>query len=710
MRFPIATLLFGITTLMAQTSSNTPKQTPPPPTAPPKFEFPAHHTRKLSNGLTLFVVEDHRLPLVSTSLDILAGSAKDEPSKAGVASMTAALLREGTATRSSEDLSRLVDNAGGTLSASSDEDTSTVSASFMKSFVDLGLELMADIVLHPKFDQDEIDRQMQQAQSGMQLQYSDVAYVANLVGGRVVFDKHPYGYPNEGTPQTLRRIKREDLVAFHKTYYSPANAYMAMAGDITADEAVAKAEKYFALWKAPAPTEVKLPTPAATTRHVFVVDVPTAVQTQIFVGQVTVPRNHPDYVPLNIANQVFGGSFNSRLNLKLRANEGLTYGANSMMQPMREAGAWGVKTFTRTEKTADAVKMILDLLDEWRTNPATQAEFDEARRFMLGAFGMSVETSGAVAGRVVTAAVYGLPASYWSNYRQLLESQTREEVVAAVQKHIKPPSVAIVAVGNAKEFAKSLASFGTVTVIPADDLDVISDNLIKPKEIISHSPETEAKAKEIVKAALEASGGLEALAKIKDLSSRGSMTMSTPQGEIPADAAEDVLYPNKYRITMKLPIGEVTQAFDGQAGWMSQGAMVRELPPEMGKELAKGAIVASGVGLLVAAGQGKAALSLLPHGDLDGKPVDAVLWKQDTTEIKMFFDSATKLLAKVTYDTVGTSGPVETDSVFSDYRDTAGVKLPFKEVIHQNGVKVGERIITERKINGGLSPNLFKKP
>lgn len=709
MRLFCAALLLVSTTLMAQTST-TPKQAPPQPAAPPKFEFPAHHTRKLPNGLTLFVVEDHRLPLVSMTLDILAGGARDEPAKAGVAAMTAALLREGTATRSSEELARLIDDCGGALNASSDDDTTTVSGSFMKSFTDLGLELMADIVLHPKFEQEEIDRQMQQAQSGMQMQYSDVAYLANLVGSRVVFGQHPYGYPHEGTPQTLRRIQRDDLVAFHKTYYAPADSFLAIAGDITPEEALAKAEKYFGGWKTATPPALKLPAPAATSRRVVIVDMPSAVQTQIFVGQVALPRNHPDYVPLNIANQVFGGSFNSRLNMKLRANEGLTYGASSMMHPLRESGAWGVKTFTRTEKTAEAIKMILDLLAEWRANPASQAEFDEAREFMVGAFGLSTETSGAVAGRVVNAAVFGLPGDYWATYRQLLESQTRDKVAAAVQKHIKPDLEAIVAVGDAKGFAKALENFGPVTIIPAGDLDVIAPGLRKPKEAPSAPPEDNAKAKQIVNAAIEAAGGLEALSKIKDLSSKSSMKMSTPQGEMPAEASEEVLYPDRYRITIKLPVGEVTHAFDGQTGWMSQGAMVRELPPGMGREFAKGAIVASGVGLLLAAGEGKASLSLIPPDEADGNRLDGVLWKQGDNEMKVYFDPDTKLLSKVTYNTVSNTGPVETDSLFSDYREMQGVKLPFKEVIRQNGVTVGERIITERKINGGLPPSRFQKP
>lgn len=709
MRLFCAALYLANTILMAQTSS-TSKQTPPPPTQPPQFEFPPHHTRKLSNGLTLFVVEDHRLPLVSMTLDIVAGSAKDVPEKAGVATMTAALLREGTATRSSEEIARLVDNSGGTLNASADEDTTTVSASFMKSFTGLGLDLMSDIVMNPRFDQEEIDRQMQQAQSGMQMQYSDVAYLANLVGNRVTFGQHPYGFPNEGTPQTLRRIKREDLITFHKTYYSPVNSFLAIAGDITADEAAAKAEKFFGAWKTASAPPQKLAAPGPTARRVFVLDVPQAVQTQIFVGQVTVPRNHPDYVPLNLANQVFGGSFNSRLNLKLRANEGLTYGANSLMLPLRESGAWGVKTFTRTEKTADAIKMILGLLDEWRRNPATETEFEEARRFTIGAFGLSTETAGAVAGRVVTAAVYGLPDGYWSRYRALLESQSLEGVAAAVRKHIKPESAVIVAVGDAKGFAKSLETFGGVTVITAEDLDVITPDLLKPKEITSSSPEGKREARRLIDEAIQACGGLAALSGIKDLTSRGSMKMSTPQGEISAEAAEQVLYPDLYRITMKLPIGEVTQAFDGRVGWMSQGALVREIPAQMGKEFAKGAIVASGVGLLVAAGEGKAEISLIPPGESDGKTLHGVLWKLGDNEMKIYFDPETRLPAKVTYNTVVSSGPVETDSVFSDYRETQGVRLPFKEVIHQNGVKVGERVITERRINGGLQPGQFQKP
>jgi zinc protease len=699
----LVTGIFMTQTLVAE------KPTPPPPTAPRPFEFPKPVRKTLSNGLTVYVIEDHRLPLISASLDVLAGAINDEPKKAGVASMTAALLREGTATRSSQEISKLVDNAGGSLTATADEDTTTVAMFFMKSFADLGFELMADITLNPKFDPEEIARQMQQAQSGLALQYSDVAYMANLAAGRAFFGKNPYAYPIEGTPQTLRQITRDDLVTFHRQRFAPSNAFLAIAGDIKPDEAMAKAEKYFGASKTPAPAASAMAPPPAPARRVLVVDMPKAVQTQISVGQTLLPRNHPDFLAMQVANQVFGGSFNSRLNLKLRANEGLTYGANSMMTPFRESGAWGVKTFTRTEKTADAIGMILDLLKEFRENPASQAEFNEAKQFMIGSFGLSVETASAVAGRVVTSAVYGLGEDYWPTYRQKLEALTLEQVVAAVRRHVQPEKVAIIASGNAKEFAKSLEPFGPVTVVPGDQMDPIADDLLKPKEKVIASAEGAEKAKSLIGAAVAAMGGRDAVTGIKDLTAQGNLKMSAPQGEISGDSTEVVAFPNRYKLTLKMPFGEVVQAVDGGAAWMGQGAMTQDAPGEVSKEMTKSIYVASGVYVLQSALAGKAQVQSLAPVEVEGRKFDAVLWKQDDFDVKVLFDPATHLIARLSYRVQEAEGNVDSEAVYSDYRDVSGVKLPFKELIYQNGQKIGERTITARQVNTAPAPETFKK-
>jgi zinc protease len=252
-----------------------------------------------------------------------------------------------------------------------------------------------------------------------------------------------------------------------------------IAGDLSAAEGFALAEKWFGGWSRQGPADEPLPAAPEPEARVLVIDMPTENQTQIAVGQPGVPRNHPDYIALQIGNQIFGGSFNSRLNMKLRANEGLTYGASSYFEPSRFAGIFEASTFTRTEKTAEAIQMLVDLLKEFRENPATDGEFEEAKAFLSGSFAIATETASSVASRVLTAEVHGLGSDYWQKYRERLERTTRAEVEAAVRRFLKPERLAITAVGNAKEFAKALEAFGPVRVIPAEQLDLAAPDLVK---------------------------------------------------------------------------------------------------------------------------------------------------------------------------------------------------------------------------------------
>jgi zinc protease len=467
---------------LAQQQAQPQKQQPPPPGSIRPFNFPEYKTRKLANGLTVFVIEDHRQPLVSFNLVVHAGGIAHSPQKAGLASMTAQLLRQGTETRSAQEIAQAIDGVGGNLSSSADDDFARASATVVKPSQDLGIGLLADIVLYPVFKQDEIDRLLRQTLSGLQVQYADVQYLAPVSAARAVFGEHPYGFPVEGTPNTLPSIKRDDIVQFHRQRYSPNDTFLAISGDITPDEAFAKAEKYFASWSA-SPTPAISPTPPpVSARKILLIDKPNAVQTQIVVGQLAIKRNDPDYFPLLIANQIFGGSFNSRLNLRLRAQEGLTYGAHSSFQTEREAGMFQVSTFTRTEETAKAISMLLDLLKEFRQNPTTEAELKEAKAYLIGSFAINSETPRQVASRVLTAAEYGLPPDYWDKYRENIQAVTPEQVATAVLQHIDPEKLTIVAVGNTKEFTKNLETLGPIRTIPLSDLDLTRPDMMRAKD------------------------------------------------------------------------------------------------------------------------------------------------------------------------------------------------------------------------------------
>ncbi|MCS7042249.1 MAG: insulinase family protein [Bryobacteraceae bacterium] len=480
MRAALLTLM--IVTAMSNEAQVTRKAAPPPPAPPRPYEFPRAASRTLANGLRVFVVEDRRLPLVAASMQLLAGHAYAPPEKAGLAMMTAGLLREGTKTRSSQEIARAVDGAGGRLEANAGNDVATVSMTFLKSSADVGFELMADIVMNPAFAEEEIERQRQQALSGLQVQYASAQYLAGAAAARNILGTHPYAWPGDGTPDTVAALRREDLVSFYERWYAPNRAWLVIAGDLSAEEGFAQAEKWFGGWKKQGPADEPLPGAPEPQARVLVIDMPTENQTQIAVGQPGVPRNHPDYIALQIGNQIFGGSFNSRLNMKLRANEGLTYGASSYFEPSRFAGIFEASTFTRTEKTADAIRMLVELLKEFRENPATDEEFAEAKAFLSGSFAIATETAASVASRVLTAEVHGLGSGYWQKYRERLERTTRAEVEQAVRRFLRPEQLSITAVGNAKEFAKALEAFGPVRVIPAAELDLASPEMVKPKK------------------------------------------------------------------------------------------------------------------------------------------------------------------------------------------------------------------------------------
>jgi zinc protease len=351
----------------------------------------------------------------------------------------------------------------------------------MKSYAGLGLELLADIVQRPRFEQEEIERRLEQIQSGLAVNLNDPAYLISLVSARVILGDHPYAYPGDGTPETIAGLTRDDIVDFWQHHYRPQASWFTVSGDVTAEEGFAMAEKAFGEWKRDGAAAPIIPPPAPRESKVLIVDMPQAVQTQIVIGHTGIQRKHADFLGLNVANQIFGGSFNSRLNMKIRAKEGLTYDASSGFEAQRQTGSFTVGTFTRTEKTAEAVRMIVDLLKEFKENPASEEEFAEAKAFLNGSFALATETSGQVADRVLSAALHDLGEDYWTTYRSRLEALTIEQVRSAVQRFLEPGKLALIVVGDAQAFSTELAAYGPVTVIPQTELDLIALGLRKPK-------------------------------------------------------------------------------------------------------------------------------------------------------------------------------------------------------------------------------------
>jgi zinc protease len=688
------------------------QQKPQPPAAGPstQFDFPAYKTQKLANGLTVFVVEDHRQPLVSYTLMLDGGAIAHPPQKAGLASITAELLTQGTATRSAQDIARAIDGVGGDLSAGADDDTATVSATVAKSAADLAMDLLADVTLNPAFKQEEIDRVRTQRLSGLKIQYADPEYMAPFVAARLTLGEHPYAYPVEGTPDTLRALTRDDIVQFHKARYSPSGAFLAISGDITPEAAVAQVEKRLGAWSAPAPPRPSPPAPPAPSKTILVVDKPDAVQTQIVVSTVGIKYNDPSYFPLLVANQIFGGAFTSRLNMALRAREGLTYGARSAFDADRETGMFRVSTFTRTEETGKAITMVLDLLREFRKNPATDAELKEAKAYLVGSFAVGTETPGQVAGRVLTQAKHGLPSDYWDKYRDNVQAVTAARIADAVGRYVDADKMKIVAVGNAKGFAASLAPLGEARTLPFAELDLMQPDLQRAGEsTAAATPESAARGLEVLKGVAEAMGGASKLSEIKDSVITGAISVVTPQGDMQGDITVEIAYPDKIKATVALPMGQMVQASDGASAWMQMGPQAMDVPAMAG-EMQRSVLLANGAAAAIRdALAGKAQVQALDQAEVDGKKVDVVRWTEGDQMVRFFVDPASRRIVKTAYRSVTPQGAADVETVWTEHRAIAGLTMPGKVVTYRDGQKFTEATMKDAKFNVGLDPKMFAK-
>jgi zinc protease len=453
--------------------------------APRPFHFPQAAMKTLPNGLRVFVVTDHSEPAVAASLMILsAGSIRDPKEMPGIAQMTANMLTQGTQKRSAQEIAEAIDFVGGSLSAAAGKDSTEVSLDVVKKDLQTGMDLMSDVVLNPAFHSDELDRQRQQLLSNLTVQYSDPDYLASVVFNRTLYGGSPYGWPADGTPETTRKLDSAQLVKFHNASYAPNQSLLAFAGDITPDEAFSAAEKYFGSWpKIDVPAAVPPAPEAFTGMHIWLIDKPDAVQTQIRVGKLGIRRGDPNYIPVVVLNRIFGGGYNSRLNTEVRVKKGLTYSAYSSFNPHLYAGSFAVGTYTRTPATVEATKLVVDLITNMSTGEVTPQEMDFARDYLAGVYPIQSETAEQVANRVLTVAAYGLPADYNSTYPEKIRSVTAAQVRDMAQRYLTPKDLDLVLAGNVSAFRDALkAAFPDAKYeeISFDQVDLLSPDLRKP--------------------------------------------------------------------------------------------------------------------------------------------------------------------------------------------------------------------------------------
>jgi zinc protease len=455
----------------------------PPEVSPPKpMVIPTPAIQTLPNGLQIVVVERHTLPLVTLRLVVKSGAERDPPDLPGTATLVNGLLSEGTERRTSREIAQTVDSIGGVIDNDVDWDDSYLSLSVLTDRTELAFDLVSDMTLHPAFRPEEVERQRQQVLSGLKVSLGDPAYVADTAFQNLIFAGSPYGHAEDGTEASAERLGAADLHAFHRLYYQPQNAILAVVGDITSQEAMALASKYFVGWqnRSEIPPVGPIPPPQAAARRVVAIYKPDAVQTEIRIGALGVPQNSPDYLALDVANEILGGPSENRLFKALRTRQGLTYGASSELITRRPVGAWVAKTFTRTAETVKSAHIALEQVQSIQEHGISRAELETAQSYLVGHLALDFETSDNVAGKVLDLVQNGLPLDYWEKYPENVQALTPDAVNAAARKYLDTENDVVVFVGNIEDFKKDFKKFGETVEIPLENIDFGSPNLVRP--------------------------------------------------------------------------------------------------------------------------------------------------------------------------------------------------------------------------------------
>ncbi|MGH9393731.1 MAG: M16 family metallopeptidase, partial [Terriglobales bacterium] len=385
----------------------------------------------------------------------------------GLASAEADLLTEGTPTRTSLQVAQAADALGGAIGASVDPDFLTVSANALSSRAGALFELLADVVLHPVFPQKEVDLEKANMLQALNANRADAGYLASVQFDKLLFGAHPYGI-SAPTEASIAAISREALVSFHDTYFLPNNqTEIVVAGDISPARAHNLAQQFFADWKLGRPAPPPSPAvPAAPTRRIYLVARPGSAQSTILLGNLGMTRTAPDYFPFLVANEVLGGSFNSRLIADIREQKGYTYGVSSSNRPYRDLGAFTVSTQVRTEVTAPALKEIFVQLDKIRSAPVTEQELLQAKNFLSGNFVLGLQTQAEVAGQFLVTGLYGLPADRMATCVDNVNSVTADQAQAAAEEGIHPAREIVVVVGDVNKIEAGLANLAPGTMMP----------------------------------------------------------------------------------------------------------------------------------------------------------------------------------------------------------------------------------------------------
>jgi predicted Zn-dependent peptidase len=442
----------------AQAAPQPDRAKPPENGPPPALKVPEQKKFKLSNGLAVRLVEYRRLPIVALNLVVDAGAARDPQVAPGLASLTAAMMTEGTKTRSATRISDEAGFLGASLGAGAGADSASLTGSTLSRHLPRFLDLYADVAMNAAFPPADFERLQDERLVALLQQRDQPQAIASKAFQPVFWGAHPYGHYSLGTEESVKAMTRADLAAFHARYWVPANAELVVVGDVSEAELRPLLEKTLGTWQAGAQAPPLPIAPAAAPHRTLVLEKADAPQSYLLIGMPGLRRTSEDFVAGTVAFQVLGGGMASRLFRNLREDKGYTYGVYARGDARKLAGVSFVVGSVKADVTGPALKEILSELRRLREEPVPGEELQESKDSLVLGLPADFATAGATAGRIADLVVNGLPDDYWNRYAEKVKAVTADDVKRFADRYLDPSKLTVVMVATPATVKEQLAA------------------------------------------------------------------------------------------------------------------------------------------------------------------------------------------------------------------------------------------------------------
>jgi zinc protease len=670
---------------------------------PPLRKFATVQPKRIAlpNGMVIFLQEDHELPLIKGRATIRGGGRDVAPDKAGMAGLYGAAWRTGgTASKTGDQLDEFLDARAARVETGSGTDTSTVSLDVLKADFDTVFPIWVEILRKPEFRQEKIDLAKTQANTGISRRNDEPGGILAREGQKLGYGADS-PYARNAEYATIASITRDDLLAFHRRTVHPNNIILSFIGDFDSAKLEKKLRDTFASW--PRGSQIAKPafTSTAAKPGVYFVAKDDVTQANIAMLHPGIERNNPDYFALNVMNEIFGGGFSGRLMQTLRSAKGLTYGVGGGVGANWDyPGLFRVQMATKSGTTLESIEALRGEVARLINSPVTAEEMSLAKESILNAFVFTMDTREKALNQQVQLELSGFPRDYFEKYPSMIEKVTAEDVQRVAKTYVHPDRLAVLVVGNEKEFEKPLSSLGTVTTI---DVTIPELNAGAAKQAAPAGSNAEGTA--LFMKVVDWIGGKANIEAVQGSKTVMSMSMITPQGTMSADGTTTIQYPSSMRQEMVLPMGTMTTVIAPGVGYMVTPGGTQDLPGSR-RDAALNDLKSDFFHILRHAGNPKytfTAGGTEKIGDVETRILEI---SPDGGVVRWYVEPATGRLVR----TVRTTQGGETTTDYSEWKKFGALQLPTFATILRNGEKAGEARVTAVELNPTLDAAVFAKP